>query len=125
MIFQQHFSEYFELLPFPADVPTVAFRLAKELPDDFAGQVDRLIELPYEKRARLLAAARDQFNGPEWHIMNSSLVIYQCAAGAFDDAARSFKARSGDGSTNQTAAKFYSQALAHHPQRQELIGQLG
>lgn len=118
--FQQVFTEYFELLPYPADVPTVAFRLVKPLPDDFCAQVDQLMALPYERRVELLAAARDQFSGSEWHIMNSSLVMYQCSAQAFDDATRNIELRAADGTANQTAINFYRQALASHPDKDRL-----
>lgn len=119
--FQQAFAEYFELLPFPADVPTVAFRLVKPLPEDFAQRVDALIGMKPAESARLLREARDQFQGSEWHIMNASLIFQLCAHGDFDGAAAAYGERRGDGTINKTAAGFYTTALERHPMKAALV----
>lgn len=53
-IFQQVFSEYFEILPYPDDVQTVSFRLVKSLPDDFEETVDSLTALSNAERVKYL-----------------------------------------------------------------------
>jgi hypothetical protein len=123
-LYQQAFSDYFELLPFAADVPTVAYRLKKPLPGDFAARVDRIATLPLSDRVALLKAARDQFEGSEWHIMNASLVMYQLSEGAVADATASALERVGDGKINKTAADFYALALARHGDKEAMLGKL-
>lgn len=122
--FQEAFSDYFEIMPFPADVPTVAFRLVKALPSDFSARVDQLIPMGQPERTALLVAARNRFAGSEWHIMNASLVGYLCSRHAFADAADRLAERISDGCINGTAANFYQRAILAHPAAEQLTAEL-
>jgi len=88
---------------------------------NFQDMVNDLASLTYKERVSLLRKARNQFEGSEWHLMNSSLIGYQCISGKYGEAERSFKLRLKDGTMNNTAIDYYKRAITRHPKKNSLL----
>ncbi|MEO0329232.1 MAG: hypothetical protein AAF217_11630 [Pseudomonadota bacterium] len=114
--FQETFHDCFELIPFARDVPTVAFRLIKELPDDFDQQVDALSNLSGSELITLIDRARDRFEGTDWLIMESSSISQLVLNGSFDEAEERFRKAVVNKSMNDAARNWVKIAISQHPQ---------